>query len=249
MVEEFLVFTLDGEIIDIEWCFKHGHTPPHGRKYRYKVDDKYYVTHHHELSGKQILESAEKNPKEYILREKIHGSYVTIEPEQIVDLTKPGIEKFKTIKNDHTDGEVEEKSPRRDFSLLEEDEDFLNGLGLSWEAVKIAQSQWVFIHDYPIPPGYNFQKVTVAVLITPHYPTAQLDMLYYYPALARKDGIAIPNLSIYTLEGKHFQQWSRHRTGQNPWRVGIDSLATHIPLTELWLNNEFTKRPTHALRA
>lgn len=249
MAEEILIFTLDGEIIDIEWCFKNGHTLPHGRKYRYKVDDKYYVTHHHEINGKEILEKAGKSPKEYILREKIHGSYFTIEPDQIVDLTKHGIEKFKTIKNEHTDGEISEKSPRRDFSLLEEDEDFLNGLTLEWEAVKIGNSQWVFVYNYAIPSGYNFDKITLAVLITPNYPTAQLDMLYYYPALERKDGIAIPNLSEYMLEGKNFQQWSRHRTGQNPWRVGIDCLATHIPLTELWLNNEFTKSPTNAIRA
>jgi hypothetical protein len=249
MTEEIIVFTLDGEIIDIEWCFKNGHTPPHGRKYRYRVDHEYRVTHHHEISGRKILESVGKDPKEYILREKIHGSYITIEPDQIVDLSKHGIEKFKTIKNEHTDGETAEKSRRRDFSLLEEDEEFLNGLGLGWEAVIIGNSKWVFIYNYPIPVGYNFNQITVAVMIAPNYPTAQLDMLYFYPALTRTDGVAIPNLTAYALEGKNFQQWSRHRTGANPWRVGVDCLATHIPLAEVWLNNEFTKRPTNALRA
>jgi len=249
MTEEIIIFTLDDEIIDIEWCFKNQHTPPHGRKYRYKVDDKYFVTHHHEISGKQILESAGKSPKEYILREKIYGSYITIEPDQIVDLTKHGIEKFKTIKNEHTDGETKEKSLRRGFSLLEEDEDFLNSLNLEWEAANVGSSQWIYIYDYPIPAGYITDHVTLAVLITPNYPSAQLDMLYFYPALTRKDGIGIPNLTEHILEGKKFQQWSRHRTGQNPWRVGIDCLATHVPLADLWLLNEFTKRPTNAIRA
>jgi len=249
MTEEIIIFTLDGEIIDIEWCFKNGHTPPHGRKYRYRVDHEYRVANHHEITGKQILESVGKNPKEYILREKIHGSYVTIEPDQIVDLSKHGVEKFKTIKNEHTDGETAEKSLRRDFSLLVEDEEFLKGLELDWEAVKIANCQWVIIYNYAIPAGYNFDKVTVAAMIAPNYPTAQIDMLYFYPALTRNDGIAIPNLIAYTLDGKSFQQWSRHRTGQNPWRPGIDCLATHIPLAEVWLNNEFLKRPANALRA
>lgn len=249
MTEEIIIFTLDDEIIDIEWCFKNQRTPPHGRKYRYKVDDKYFVTHRHEISGKQILESAGKSPKEYILREKIHGSYITIEPDQIVDLTKHGIEKFKTIKNERTDGETKEKSLRRGFSLLEEDEDFLNSLNLEWEAAEVGNSQWIYIYDYPIPAGYTTDYVTLAVLITPNYPSAQLDMLYFYPTLTRKDGIGIPNLTEHILEGKKFQQWSRHRTGQNPWRVGIDCLATHVPLADLWLLNEFTKRPTNAIRA
>jgi hypothetical protein len=248
MSEEIMVFTLDGEIIDIEWCFQHGHIAPRGRKYRYKVDDKYYVTHYHEISGKEILEKAGKDPKEYILREKVHGGYKTIEPDDIVDLTRHGLEKFKTIKNEHTDGETAEKSLRRDFSLLEEDEEYLNSLGLDWEALKSGNSQWIVVYGYPIPSGYNFNNVTVAVLIAANYPTAQLDMLYYFPALARKDGVSIPNLSEYMLDGKKFQAWSRHRTGQNSWRVGIDCLATHIPLTDLWLKNEFTKRPTNALR-
>src|SRR5580765_7114767 len=98
MTEEIIIFTLDGEIIDIEWCFKNEHTPPHGRKYRYRVDHEYRVTHHHEITGRKILEGVGKDPKEYILREKIHGSYVTIEPDQVVDLSKHGVEKFKTIK-------------------------------------------------------------------------------------------------------------------------------------------------------
>jgi len=246
MKEEIIIYTLNDEIIDIEWCFIQGHTPPKDKKYRYKVDHVPYVTHHNEMTGAQILEAANKKPAEYILRQKFKGSWVTIEPKEVVDFTKHGIEKFKTIKNDHTEGESDqtEKSPRRDFSLLEEDEEYLNSLNLIWEAVLEGPAQWVLIHDYGIPTGYNADKVILAVRVAPHYPTVQLDMLYFNPALSRKDGTTIGALTEITLDGKTFQQWSRHRTAESAWRVGIDNFSTHVPLAEIWLSNEFIKKQT-----
>ena len=44
---------------------------------------------------------------------------------------------------------------RNEFTLLEEDEAFLNSLDLKWETVKINNVNWVFVHNYPIPNGYN----------------------------------------------------------------------------------------------
>lgn len=248
MYEEIIIITPEGEVIDIELCFKHGHQPPHGHKYRYKVDHAYYVTHHHILTGAQILEKAGKTPADYMLRQKIHGNWVTIEPDEEVDFTAKGIEKFKTIKNEHTEGEGE-KSLRRDFSLPEEDEDYLDSLNLPWESVQDGDAQWVLIHGYPLPTGYNVQNALLGVRITPNYPGAQLDMLYFSPVLARTDGIAIGAVSSVVIAGIAFQQWSRHRTGSNPWRPGIDNLSTHVPLSEMWLKHEFIKHPAHGLRA
>ncbi len=248
---EILIFSIDDEIIDIEWCYINGHTPPKDRKYRYKVDKEYFVTHHHEMTGEQILEKTGKNSKDYILRQKNHGNWITIEPKQEVDFTKHGIEKFKTIKNEHTEGElgIIEKAPRRGFSLLEEDEEYVIALNLLWETIQVDKVQWLFIHDYPIPAGYNTQKVILAIQIAANYPTAQLDMLYFFPAIFRLDGMPIGAVTEINLDGKIFQQWSRHRTQSNPWRPDIDNLSTHIPLAEVWLNNEFIKKPSHEVRA
>ncbi len=249
-MEEVIIFTIDDDIIDIEWCFIHGHTPPKGRKYRYKVDGIPYVTHHHIMSGEEVLVAAGKNAKEYILRQKIHGSWITIEPTHEIDFTKHGIEKFKTIKNEHTEGEqTNEKSLRRDFSLLEEDEDYLNSLGLDWECILQGPVQWVLVHNYPIPAGFTINQAIVAIRIEPLYPTVQLDMLYFYPAITRKDNLPMGALTDFPLDEKTFQQWSRHRTANNPWRPGIDNLSTHLPLVAVWLENEFTKNQTNALRA
>jgi hypothetical protein len=48
---------------------------------------------------------------------------------------------------------------------------------------------------------------------------------------------------VQSLDGKSFQRWSRHRTAENPWRIGRDNLGTHIILVEDWLAREFEKCP------
>ena len=132
------------------------------------------------------------------------GQPQRIELDQSVDFTTPGIERFKTLPVDSTDGLAK---PRRDFRLPESDEAFLDSLGLRWEAV--------------IDQGVN--------------------MASFCPALARADGKGINGLSGHVLDVRNFQQWSRHRTAQNPWRPGEDDLQSHVLLVEHWLCHELTR--------
>ncbi|MDP9316779.1 MAG: hypothetical protein M3R24_38985 [Chloroflexota bacterium] len=130
---------------------------------------------------------------------------------------------------------------RRQFELLPEDHGFLEEYGLPWETV-VDGSQWVLIHDFPTPDGYNHQTVTAAIRMETGYPMAGLDMVYFFPALARKDGkrIAATEAHQQILE-QTFQRWSRHRTGSNPWKPSQDNLGTHSILIEDWLQREFEK--------
>ena len=116
---ENLNFSLDDEIIDIEWCTLHGHIPPKGRKYRIIIDREKFVVDKECMTGREILIKAGKNPPErFQLRQKLKGGQViTIAYDKMVCFTESGIEKFKTLPLDQTEGEV----PRRDFTLLEED--------------------------------------------------------------------------------------------------------------------------------
>ena len=66
-------------------------------------------------------------------------------------------------------------------------------------------------------------------------------MAFFFPALARLDGKAINAATPLQRDGKTFQQWSRHRTGQNPWRPGEDDVSTHLVLVEYWLEKELTR--------
>jgi hypothetical protein len=67
-------------------------------------------------------------------------------------------------------------------------------------------------------------------------------MAFFFPHVARNDGVAIrATEATVALEGRVFQRWSRHRTPENPWRPGADSIATHLLLVEDWLAREVAK--------
>ncbi|HYT93261.1 MAG TPA: E2/UBC family protein [Gemmataceae bacterium] len=131
---------------------------------------------------------------------------------------------------------------RRKFDLPEADADHLRARGLTWETVVQARVRWLIIHDWPVPPGYNHTAVQLALRIEPSYPTTQIDMAYFYPALARADGKAIRALANQTIDRQQYQRWSRHRTAANPWRPGEDDLSTHLLQVEEWLRRELTTK-------
>ena len=78
----------------------------------------------------------------------------------------------------------------------------------------------------------------MALRISPSYPDDQIDMVYFSPALALKSGRGIRQLTLTMIDGKQYQQWSRHRTAQNPWRPGLDSISTHLLQVNNWLDRE-----------
>jgi hypothetical protein len=130
---------------------------------------------------------------------------------------------------------------RRHFNLLPEDEKFLTEYGLPWETISDG-SQWVLIQEFPTHHVYNHHTVTAAIRMETGYPNAELQMVYFFPALVRIDGIPIgATQALQQIDGKSFQRWSRHRTSQNPWKIGHDNLGTHITLIEDWLEREFRK--------
>jgi hypothetical protein len=130
---------------------------------------------------------------------------------------------------------------RRQFMLPEADNTFLGTLGLPWETIVENNARWLILHDYEPPEGYNHSRVFLGIRISPGYPDTQLDMVYFSPPIARLDGRVIGALSTTTLDGKTYQQWSRHRTGLNPWRPGEDDLSSHLELVEHWLERELRK--------
>jgi hypothetical protein len=127
---------------------------------------------------------------------------------------------------------------RRDFKLPEEDVDCLNALRFRWETVADGSAMWLAIRAYSIPEGYNHGTADLALRIPPSYPDDQIDMVYFCPALALTSGKPIHQLSGTTIDGKSYQQWSRHRTGENPWRAGLDNIGTHLLQVDDWLRRE-----------
>jgi len=135
---------------------------------------------------------------------------------------------------------------RRDFSLSEEDQRFLERLGLPWETILGANpaQRWLLIHDHPVPLGYAVDRVTVAIQIVPGYPDGPLDMVYVFPPLVRRDGKTInATQCTESVDGKPFQRWSRHLTAANPWRPGHDNLESYHYLVCDWFRREFVGVP------
>ncbi len=87
------------EEADLEQLAKVGKTPPKARKYRIRVDDRYFVVTESSLTGHAILALAGKTPPEgYILTQKLRGGKLhTVELDEVVDFTTPGIERFNTL--------------------------------------------------------------------------------------------------------------------------------------------------------
>jgi hypothetical protein len=131
---------------------------------------------------------------------------------------------------------------RREFDLPSFDTEYLEATGLEWETIKVGEARWLLLHNRHIHAGYNVEHALVALATPPGYPDAQIDMAYFFPHLSRKDEKPIGALTGYALDGKNFQQWSRHRTQEAPWRPGEDDVSSHLVLVDDWLAREFEKR-------
>jgi len=223
-------------IIDIEEFSKENKPIPQGCKYKIKIDKAKYVVDQSTITGREILELAGKTPyTKWQLNQRLKGgSVIKVGYDDVVDLTTPGIEKFQTLPLDQTDGE----ELRKQFSLPEEDMEFLENINIRYETIVERNTRWLLLLNFSVPIGYNNKSVKAAFKIDNGYPVSQLDMVYFSPPLARNDNRQIKALSNQVIDGVIFQRWSRHRTPQNPWRPGVDDLSTHISLAKYWLDRE-----------
>lgn len=226
--------------VDLEEAAKSGRKPARARRYRLRIDKEYRTTTKPVLTGREILALVDKTPEKYVLTQKVHkGGTVPITADQKVDLRAPGIERFMTLARDATDGDKRKEKRRLDFQLRQRDVEALDATGLRWETIKDAGGVlWIFLYDYPLPPGYSSVTVTLALMIVPGYPDAQIDMVFVSPLLQLKSGRALNAVSPRDINGFQFQQWSRHRTAANPWRPDLDDVGTHLVLVADWFARE-----------
>jgi hypothetical protein len=94
-------------VVDLEECARERRRPPHTKKgYKVKINGELFVILSRTITGREILEIAGLVPPEkYTLRVKISGERprkVGLDDE--IDLTEPGIEKFKALPRDQTEG-------------------------------------------------------------------------------------------------------------------------------------------------
>jgi len=226
------------EVADLEMLARAGQKPPKAKKYRIRIDKAHFLVTVTRMTGTELLLLAGKLPAGYDIFQILHGNPKPrkIEPGEYVDFTCPGIERFVTLPKEQKDG----RPTRKQFSLPVEESDFLNSKSFQWEALAESGLQWVIIHDYPLPEGYNVSVATLALQIPPNYPATEIDMAYFFPQLSRSSGGIINAITQQSIDNRLFQRWSRHR---NPgeWRPGIDDISTHLMLVNNWLEKELKR--------
>ena len=207
--------------------------------FKFQIDKDHYETANSTPTARELLTIAGKLPVErFAIYSKGKGQPRRLALDERVNLAEPGSDKFLTLPLDQTEGLG---AGRRQFTLAAEDSEWLESLGLMYELVAEGGVPRVAIYGWATPSGYNVAKVDVNVRIDPGYPDTQIDMAYFSPALVRTDGRAIGALCDDSFDGKIWQRWSRHRTSANPWRPGLDNLATHFALIDDWLARELRK--------
>lgn len=79
---------------------------PNHKGYKIKVNGKQIVFADPSPTGREVLNKAELTPPEdYTLRVKVAGEKLRkVELDEKVDLTRPGVEKFKALPRDQTEG-------------------------------------------------------------------------------------------------------------------------------------------------
>lgn len=98
--------TVLDEDVDLEVYAKAGKRPPLARGYRIKINGEVYVVQDPNPTGRAILTLAGLLPaKDYTLRVKVAVQPPRkVELDEKVDLRQPGVEKFKALPRDQTEG-------------------------------------------------------------------------------------------------------------------------------------------------
>lgn len=124
--------------------------------------------------------------------------------------------------------------PRRQFRLNDDDNEYLDHAFPDWES--LTNGNWILLHNFHIPKGFTVRSATVAIQIPTNYPSDAPDMAYFYPAIARCDGVAIrATEATQIIDGQVFQRWSRHYQ-QGTWHSDEDNLAVHVMAINDWLD-------------
>lgn len=208
--------------------------------FKFKVDKDFHISDQKVLTGHQILALAGKSPDKYLLVLK-GETKDPIGPDDRVDLSKAGVEIFRTIARECSEGH-EKLPPRRQFELPAQDTAFLNSTGLRWETVKDGNVMRVIIYGYLVPEGYNVTIADIYIRLSDQYPDNELDMIYVSPALILKCGQTINNLSNDNFDGKNWQRWSRHRVNKaQTWDPTLDGIQSHLALVNDWFAMEARK--------
>lgn len=224
------------EYVDVEECGKNDRRPPKTHKYRIRVDGKKYTVDTMTITGAAILALVGKSVSEWELNEKLKGGKrEPIKPDESIDLSRHGIERFETVPKTRTQGSSDNQS-----ALSSEETEYLNANYSRWDALPTdGTKSGVVISGFLLPTGYTAKQADLLIIIPQGYPGTKLDMFYFDPPLQKANGHAIDAASVITHFNRSWQQWSRHHNEQ--WNSGVDDIVFHIEYVKRELETEVVK--------
>jgi hypothetical protein len=109
--------------------------------------------------------------------------------------------------------------------LPEQAIDYLESKEYEYEFFEQPESNYLLIHQFPLPDVYMPCTVDLLLKVPHGYPNAPMDMFWTIPTVRFTNG-AVPVATEHHEQylGKSWQRWSRHIA----WRTGIDNIRTFI---------------------
>ena len=101
----FVIPPSSEDAIDLEECAKNNRRPPKGHKYRIRIDGEKHTVESAKITRASILALVGKREDEWSLNQKLHGGKrKRIKANDPVDLSRPGIERFETVRRQAQQG-------------------------------------------------------------------------------------------------------------------------------------------------
>lgn len=189
------------------------------RTFKFTIDGKQMDWGKPLISGKAVRKLANVGPNYNLYLEVRGGQDREIADADMIDLSKPGIERFITVIPETTEGRV--MLPMMDRTYLELHQ-------IDHELVQDGGQIGVILKDVSLPENrFDHAKADVLILLPGGYPDACPDMFFLFPWVKLKSTSAFPPKADvgHPFAGRNWQRWSRH---SNEWRAGVDGLHTMI---------------------
>lgn len=189
------------------------------RKFLFKIDDKDLEWPKRFISGFVVKKLADLAPNYALWLDVPGGHDQKINDCDLIDLGKPGVERFISIIDQTTEGR--ELIP---FG----DRDFLESRDFGFEVVENGGTIGVILKGYSLPEGkYDQHAVDILIILPSGYPDTAPDMFYTSPRikLSVSGREARAATVSYDFADRVWQRWSRHCPA---WRPGVDGLRTML---------------------
>jgi hypothetical protein len=194
------------------------------RAFKFTIDDRQLEWGKPNISGRVLKKLATVPVDTYHVYLEVRGGQdILIRDADLIDLSKPGIERFITVICDTTEGLS---------TLPEMDRRYLSDHGIIAEIVRDGPHIGVVLKQMCLPEGkFNHPSADILVILPPGYPDLAPDMFFSDPWLTLLSMGRYPTCAdvSHPFVGRNWQRWSRHNAS---WRPGIDGLHTMIKRIE-----------------